>query len=191
MGGRSARVLHAVLEATLEELARVGYVALTFEGVASRAHVNRTTIYRRWPNKVALVHAAMLANADTQVTMPDTGSIRSDLLSLARQRIASMSLPRVRAIAAALMNEPPESELLTGTEVFRERSRAQVAEVIGRAAERGELPPNVDADLIHRPLYAVLFAGVLLKREMPTESFLTRLIDALLVGAVHDARSAR
>jgi AcrR family transcriptional regulator len=187
VGGRSARVVQSVLEATLEELGRVGYVALTFEGIAARAHVNRTTIYRRWPTKFALVHAAMAASSDKLQKAPDTGSIRSDLMALARQRLASMSLPRTRAIAAAIISEPPESELVTGTQVFRERSRAIVHEVVARAVARGELPPHTDAELIQQPLFSVLFGGVILRREVPDEVFLARLIDALLVGAAHDA----
>jgi AcrR family transcriptional regulator len=176
-----------VLEATLEELGRVGYVALTFEGVAARAQVNRTTIYRRWPTKFALVHAAMVQSSDSMKEAPDTGAIRSDLMALARQRLATMSLPRTRAIAAAIISEPPESDLVTGTQMFRERSRAIVHEVVARAVARGELPEGTDPELIQQPLFSVLFGGVILKREIPDEVFVARLIDALLAGAAHDA----
>lgn len=189
VGGRSARVIHDVLEATLEELGRVGYVALTFEGVASRAQVNRTTIYRRWPTKFALVHAAMTAAHDSTQKAPDTGAIRSDLMMLARQRLATMSLPRTRAIAAAIISEPPDSELVLGTQVFRERSRAIVYEVVARAVARAELPANVDPEMIQQPLFSMLFGGVILKREVPDQSFIERMIDALLVGAAHDAKT--
>ena len=189
LGGRSARVVQSVLEATLEELGRVGYVALTFEGIAARAQVNRTTIYRRWPTKFALVHAAMVASSDSFQKAPDTGAIRSDLMALARQRLATMSLPRTRAIAAAIISEPPESELVIGAQVFRERSRAIVHEVVARAIARGELHPHTDAELIQQPLFSVLFGGVILKREVPDEIFVARLIDALLVGAAHDAKT--
>jgi AcrR family transcriptional regulator len=189
LGGRSARVIHDVLEATLEELGRVGYVALTFEGVASRAQVNRTTIYRRWPTKFALVHAAMTAAHDSQPKAPDTGAIRSDLMMLARQRLETMSLPRTRAIAAAIISEPPDSELVLGTQVFRERARALVYEVVARAVARGELPANVDPEMIQQPLFSMLFGGVILRREVPDERFIERMIDALLIGAAHDANT--
>lgn len=190
VGGRSARVVQSVLEATLEELGRVGYVALTFEGVAARARVNRTTIYRRWPTKIALVHAAMLQGSDLmQHKAPDTGAIRGDLMALVRQRLATMSLPRTRAIAVAIISEPPESELVASTQVFRDRSRVVVHEVVARAVARGELPPDTDAELIQQPLFSVLFGGALLKRAVPSEDFLARLIDALLVGAAHDAET--
>ena len=56
--GRGAPVVHAVLEATLDELGLVGYGALSVEQVATRAGVNKTTVYRRWPTKAALVERA-------------------------------------------------------------------------------------------------------------------------------------
>lgn len=172
----------------MEELGRVGYVALTIERVAARAQVNRTTIYRRWPTKHTLVHAAMLDTHERMLpAAPDTGAIRSDLMALARQRLETMSLPRTRAIAAAVISEPPDSELTMSTHEFRERSRRMVSEVVTRAIRRGELPAGADAELIQVPLFAVLFSGAIMKRESPSEPFLARLIDALLVGAAHDA----
>ena len=62
--GRSARVVQEVLTATAEELGRSGYAALRIEDVAERAGVNKTTIYRRWPTKAALVKAE---NADRKI----------------------------------------------------------------------------------------------------------------------------
>ncbi len=130
----------------------------------------------------------MLQSSDLmQQTAPDTGAIRADLMTLVRQRLTTMSLPRTRAIAAAIISEPPESELIASTQVFRERSRAIVHEVVARAIARGELPLGTDAELIQQPLFSVLFGGVILKREVPDERYVARLIDALLVGAAHDA----
>jgi AcrR family transcriptional regulator len=190
LGGRSARVVNDVLEATLEELARGGYAALTLESVAARAGVNRTTIYRRWPTKHALVHAAMLASHDN-MEAPNTGDIRGDLMALARQRLETMSLPRTRAIAAAIISEPPESELVVGTQIFRERSRKIVRTVVARAIARGELPEGTDPELIQQPLFSMLFGGVILRREAPSPTFVVRMIDALLVGAAHDATTRK
>ena len=58
-GGRSARIVDGVLEATAEELSRVGYAALRVDEVAERSGVNKTTIYRRWPTKSDLVRATL------------------------------------------------------------------------------------------------------------------------------------
>ena len=53
---RSRRV---ILEAALDELGAVGYGALTIEGVAARAGVGKSTIYRHWPGKLPLVEDAL------------------------------------------------------------------------------------------------------------------------------------
>jgi AcrR family transcriptional regulator len=58
-GARSQQVVEKVRAATMAELARVGFGGLTIEGVAKAANVNRTTIYRRWPSKSALLLAVL------------------------------------------------------------------------------------------------------------------------------------
>ena len=76
--GRSARVVDAVLKAVAEQLGLVGYAALRIEDVAARSGVNKTTIYRRWPNKHELVHA-VLTESSYRMEVPDTGALRSDV----------------------------------------------------------------------------------------------------------------
>src|SRR6185437_8842867 len=85
LGGRSERVVRSVLEAAVAEIARVGYVALRVDDVASRAGVNKTTIYRRWPTKPELVTAALRTIVGDQPETPDTGALRSDLIVLLRR----------------------------------------------------------------------------------------------------------
>jgi hypothetical protein len=67
------------------------------------------------------------------------------------------------------------------------RSRLMVEEIVARGIARGELPKGTDAELIHQPLLALLFAGAIMRRAAPDEAYLTRLIDGLVVGASHDA----
>src|SRR3954468_5657962 len=57
LGGRSEQVVRRVLDAAIVELARSGYHGFRMDVVAARAAVNKTTIYRRWPNRAALVTA--------------------------------------------------------------------------------------------------------------------------------------
>src|SRR3954465_14571895 len=78
-GGRAARVVEAVHSAALALLDEVGYEQLQLPDVAERAGVNKTTVYRRWPTKVALVADLLSVLMQTNVATPDTGSIQSDL----------------------------------------------------------------------------------------------------------------
>ena len=58
-GGRTARVTRAILDAAVEEVMAAGYDGFTFDGVAERAGVHRTSVYRRWPDKTALLVDAL------------------------------------------------------------------------------------------------------------------------------------
>src|SRR3954447_6644599 len=69
-----------ILAATLEVLADVGYDRLTMDAVAARAKASKATLYRRWTNKVTLVIEA-LQHAKSPTDVPDTGSLREDLLA--------------------------------------------------------------------------------------------------------------
>ena len=76
----------AILEAAIELLAEVGYEAMSIEAVAVRARSSKATIYRRWPGKAELVAEAMRRRTEPFVEdLPDTGSLRGDLLGLAER----------------------------------------------------------------------------------------------------------
>src|ERR671937_591346 len=81
-GGRGAARETAILQATLELLAESGYDQLTIDAVAARARCSKATIYRRWPDKAALVVTAVRRHAgQPAAAAPETGSLRSDLLA--------------------------------------------------------------------------------------------------------------
>src|SRR6188768_1495053 len=82
----------AVVDATLDVLAEVGYASLTIDAVAKRAGSNRVLIYRVWDSKVLLVRDALFGLA-ANLTLPDTGSTREDLRDFVRQHVDHMRLP--------------------------------------------------------------------------------------------------
>lgn len=72
-----------ILQAVWDGLAEVGYTHLTMEGVAARAKTNKPSIYRRWPKKSELVIASLRKQlSERDIVIPNTGSLRSDLLNL-------------------------------------------------------------------------------------------------------------
>src|SRR5699024_6761499 len=78
----------AILQAAWDVLQDVGYSQLTMEGVATRAKTSKTAIYRRWSNRSELVLATIQQDGLFPNTVPlsDTGSLRSDMFTLLRQR---------------------------------------------------------------------------------------------------------
>ena len=88
---RGEPVVQCVLKSTLEELAAVGYGALRIEDVATRAGVNKTTIYRRWPTKQELVACALRSVTTEWRLEPSTGSLREDMRAVGRHMVQKMS----------------------------------------------------------------------------------------------------
>jgi AcrR family transcriptional regulator len=94
---RGEELEDALLQATWDELAEVGYGALTIDAVAQRAGTSRTVVYRRWATKRELAEAAVAyASRLHRTELPDTGSLRGDLLALMREanekRVVLMAL---------------------------------------------------------------------------------------------------
>jgi AcrR family transcriptional regulator len=140
----------ALLEAAWQELVEAGFARLTMESVAARAKTGVAVLYRRWPNKDDLVIAAIRHYSTTHlIEVPDTGSLRGDLIAL----LSSFSSTRVSfaAVISAVFSGLLASAGLTPAQV-REKVLAdlprQSGELFARAHERGEidlgsLPPAV------------------------------------------------
>ena len=139
-----------LLEAAWQELVEVGFGKLTMESVAARAKTGVAVLYRRWPNKDELVVAAIRHYGMTHpVEIPDTGSLRGDMIAL----LTSASSARVGyvAIAGAAFSGLLASAGLTPGQV-REKVMGDrplwSAQIYARAHERGEIdldriPPAV------------------------------------------------
>ncbi len=149
LGGRSEQIVRRVLDAALVELSHSGYADFHVEAVASRAKVNKTTIYRRWPNRGALVSALVdrMRIPLRESPLPDTGQLEDDLIEAFERRFTVGRTSEGRAWAR-LLNERhiPEVEAIIGAAV-RERQGEWVT-MVTRAIGRGELPPNTDAQLL-------------------------------------------
>src|SRR3977135_3662132 len=113
-GPRSQQVVEKVREATMAELARVGFGGLTIEGVAKAANVNRTTIYRRWPSKGALLLSVLEPGLERFDQDPDTGSLGGDLLALMLMMGETAALPEGQAVHRAVGSTSDELKELVG-----------------------------------------------------------------------------
>jgi AcrR family transcriptional regulator len=180
-GRRSVRAHRAILAATTELLAEVGYRALTIEGVAARAGVGKTTVYRWWPSKGALVIEA-ISQALPAAAQPDTGDLRQDLISAVERVVHTLTRTPagavIPALAADAMTDPDLSERLRN-QLVRPR-RSALAEVLLRAAARGELPADVDTDLLLDVYAGAVFHRVLISGEPISDRLAEQLVNLLL-----------
>lgn len=157
-GGRSATVNRSVLEAALAEVVDRGYGDFTFESVATRAGVHRSTIYRHWSNKEDLVADALLAFSAVAIPMPDTGSTDDDLDHLATSIARNIGSPFGEGLLRALISDASRvPAVVSAAQRFWEQRFALVRDVTGRAVARGDLPADLDADAFVEALVSPLF----------------------------------
>ena len=181
LGGRSDEVVRRVLAAAIAELARSGYARFRLDRVAARARVNRTTIYRRWPARAALVSAVVerLREPLRDHPLPDTGAVEGDLLQAFTRRWVLGRQVEARAWARLLdERHHPEVEALVGAAV--EGRRAQWHAIVIRAIARRELPMRTDP----QRLLDFVRAIVDLRRAQPLDAaWLTAAVRTVLAGA--------
>lgn len=183
VGGRSARVRAAVLQATLEELAATSYESLRIEDVARRAGVNKTTVYRRWPTKAQLVADAALASSERAVPVPDTGTLAGDLRALARAVAASIGQEPGRRVTRNLVAVACSSdELAAGMADFWSERLALTRVIVERAVQRGEVADGSDADLVVETLVGALYVRLLLTGEPLTPEVADRIAEIVHHG---------
>lgn len=186
---RAEGVRAAVVEALISLVAEQGYAGTSMDEVAERAGVSKATIYRRWPSKDALIvdaHRSMLEEND----VPDTGSLRGDLLALV-DRIAMFMederMPRMmRASAGETLTNPELTEVFR-TQVLEPRLQI-VGEIFARAQARGEARDDLDwramaYALIGSNLFRVAFMGEPVDRRANH-----RLVDLIVRDATPEPR---
>jgi AcrR family transcriptional regulator len=163
---RSARAHVAILEATLELLAERGLAALTIEGVAARAGVGKATVYRRWTSKTELVREALGRIGTESMALPDTGSVRGDVIAMMRGRRETASATRagffIPRLVAEAAGDPELGPVLD--EVLVQPGRRVLRAILERGSERGELRSDLDVEsavdlLLGAMVYRLLYSG--------------------------------
>jgi AcrR family transcriptional regulator len=183
--GRGPKVRRAVLAATLTELSDAGYAALTLEAVAQRAGVHKTTVYRRWPDREALVTDAITDYVAAEVPVPDTGSVDTDLRELARSRVRAMLDPAEQSwMTAVLATDAARLPEVTRIKRrFAEDRFWRASPVIARAVERGELPADTDPDEVLKALIAPILLRLVITAEPVDETTADQAAQVALTAA--------
>ena len=183
----------ALLAAAWDELVEVGFAKLTMESVASRASTGIAVLYRRWANKDQLVLAALEHYRNSHpVDLPDTGTLRGDLLA------ALTGMGEARAAFFAIAAATAFSGLLAGTgltpaqvrdRIIGDQRLSRVRTIYQRAHDRGE----INLDRIPSAVLAMPFDLVrhdLLMDLKPLKpARIQSIIDELFLPLVHNPRN--
>ncbi|GES34069.1 TetR/AcrR family transcriptional regulator [Streptomyces angustmyceticus] len=149
----------AIRAAVFAELAAAGFARMSIEGIARRAGVGKTAVYRRWRSKLHLVLDVVSAVAAAGMPTPDTGSLSGDVRMLLEVAARALRHPMASQIVPDLLAEAARSPELAAAlkAALHDSQEGVAAAVVARAVERGELPPDVDTrlalDLLTGPLY--------------------------------------
>ena len=172
-----------ILEATLEVLDEVGYDLLTMDAVATRAKASKATLYRRWKGKPELVVAAIMAyKGDPGI--PDTGSLRGDLLA-AYCGIGGLDEPLAKSVLTAVvtaMGRDPEFAEVYRRDFIAPKVATSYA-IYERARDRGEVHPDVDLTILAPSLAGIVLHRAFLLGEAVTAELVGRVLDEVILPA--------
>jgi AcrR family transcriptional regulator len=181
---RSSDADRAILAAASELLAERGLAAMSIEEVAARAGVGKATIYRRWPSKGLLALDAFVISFRAEQPLPDTGSLRGDLLAALRSWVRAVTETAAGRLLASLIAEAQHDlELHTAwRDRVLEPLRAQHRIMLSRAAGRGEISPSVDIEVVLDLFFGAAQHRLLLGHLPMTGDFIVSVVDVILSG---------
>jgi AcrR family transcriptional regulator len=173
----------AIFDAALAELAEVGYARLAIERIAARAHTSKASVYKRWPSRAELVVAALQHGLPAEPDpVPDTGSLREDVLALLRAGaglLDGLFGEAVRGLMVETLTDPERTaRMRAGMFTSRDNIMRQILE---RAAARGDIPVTAITPL------RIRFAPVLVDHQFLIygapipDDLLCRIVDDLLL----------
>jgi AcrR family transcriptional regulator len=178
---RSARVDEAIIEAVLELLAEgVPVEALSIEAVAARAGVGKATIYRRWPNKDALLVDAVAA---LKGPLPELAgeSLRDDLVTLLRP-VGRNAPNRAATVLPCLISELKRSpELHAVFQKVTEPRRELMRQLLRRGMDSGELRADLDVETVMAMLVGPMIAQATMNwnPSLERDGLADRLVDTI------------
>jgi AcrR family transcriptional regulator len=180
---RSDKVHRAILDAARELLIKDGYTRLRLEHVAAHAGVGKATIYRRWGSKEELAQALLADLAAPHIAIDDLGDTREEMLKAVMNAMLAVTEsefgPVIRALLSQIATNPALGDPFRATVV--QSRREEIARMIARGVERGDLCPDADpeiaTELLVGPVYFRLMFGGELNR-----GFAERIVENVLSG---------
>ena len=177
-----------ILDATLDVLAETGYDGMTLDQVATRAKAGKATLYRRWSSKADLVIDAVVCMKKENLApeaLPDTGTLRGDLLAMIRPpslQDAERKLRIMSGVVSMLSKQPEMREAIK--EAMVEPRAAANRFLLRRAIDRGEIRPDCDVETLSLLSASMVFYRTMIQQIPVDRAFLVSVIDEILLPAV-------
>jgi AcrR family transcriptional regulator len=172
----------AILDATLLLLTEIGYDQLSMESIAARAGVAKTTIYRRYSDKAALVAAAVEHRSGSTPPKAPSGDLRENLLAVVQwlaQQIAEQEIGLLGALFAGMRSDPELAAQMR--RILRRNEAAMTDQPLRGAVEHGEQLVPRAAELFAEVAPAVIVHRIVVAGESCDERFVEHLVDDILL----------
>lgn len=181
---RSDHSRTVILQAAWDLFLERGLREMSIEAIARRAGVGKTTIYRWWPSKAAVVFDALHEHLDTNIGFPDTGSVHGDLIQQVQSVIELLGSPPGKAFLALVGESQHDAAL---AEALRDRyivhRRAAATEAVTRGIARGEIPADLDPALLIDIIYGAVYYRFLVSHASIPPRYTEHLVRAALGAA--------
>ena len=182
-----------IIEAAIDVLAESGFDSMTMDMVAARAKAGKATLYRRWPSKAELVRDAVVWMSRSSVDLdhlPDTGSLRDDLLALLKPYSKDFGERKLRVLAGlGSFFSDHRNRAEEATAGIFEPWTAVNRTLMLRAAERGEIPANADIDMACQVIISMTSFRTLTQSQRFDKAFYAALLDNILLPALRNPNS--
>lgn len=173
-----------VLTAAADLLQQHGYAHVTMEGVAAHAGTAKTTVYRWWPSKAALLLDLFDVLASEVLSDPNSGNTRADLKTYLHALLRMMSQSVAQASATGMFAEaqgdPAMKDIVCSH--FKNFRRSVLGTIVARGQARGDLRHDLDLQLMEEILTAPFWFRILVDHENVSEGDCANWVDAALDG---------
>ena len=179
---RGAERRSAICQAVYELLGKVGYDRMTMDAIANQARASKATIYRMWVDKPELVADSLKCHFGETAEVPDTGSLRGDLMALlgvACEATNSDIGEVIAGVMTAASHDARLAETLSQT-LFADKQKVH-AEMVRRAVARGEIHPDTDPALLHEVMHSMITGRKLWNLGPLDEEFARHTVDDVLI----------
>jgi TetR/AcrR family transcriptional regulator, regulator of autoinduction and epiphytic fitness len=181
---RIERSRQVILAAALEELGQIGYGAFTIESVAARAGVGKSTIYRHWPDKLALIADAFQTFHENTLPDVETGSAREKVNRVLRHVAEVVASSTFSSCIPALIDAAERDPNLRRFYIrFQKKARQPLIKVIADGVEDGSFGSMVDPELAATALLGAIFFRRLMTSARFDPEQVGDLIGMVLGGA--------
>jgi AcrR family transcriptional regulator len=177
-----------IIEAAIDVLAEAGFGAMTMDMVAARAKAGKATVYRRWTSKAELVRDALIFMSRNSVDLdrlPDTGSLRGDLLAVLTPYSKDFGEKKLRVLAGlgSFFSEHRTLAEEATTGIFEPWMAVNRA-LMSRAIDRGEISPKADIDMACQVIASMTQHRTLTQSKPFDKKFYGTLLDSILIPAL-------